>query len=206
MLRGMSPTMTILVSTLIFGGIHWSYGAGSNTLSLLHPTALFYLSRGILLDNGAGADCADASSKRQFGFASPTAAGALAGAGTAASGAAGFGAPPVRRSSTERNASRVLRSLTAASSCAEAGERRVRLSGSGKPKGSSHRPRPTNGRSKPGGAFGTEVRLATPFISYSRAGTEAVPLKVIRAAGPSTRISSAVAMPSLNLTAMFRLS
>ena len=52
------------------------------------------------------------------------------------------------------------------------------------------------GRSKPGGAFGAEVRLATPFRSYSRVGIEAVPLSVTRAAGPSTRTSSAVAMPS----------
>src|SRR5712692_11293195 len=118
--------------------------------------------------------------QRQFGFASPTAAGALAGAAAAASGTAAFCPPPVNRSSTERTASRVLRSLTASSNGAEAGERRIRLSGSGKIKGSSHGPCTTNGRSKPGGAFGTEVRLATPFISYSRAGTDAVPLKVMR--------------------------
>ncbi len=47
---------------------------------------------------------------RQFGFAASAAAGALAGA--AASGVAGR-APPVKRSITERTASRVLRSLTA---------------------------------------------------------------------------------------------
>jgi membrane protease YdiL (CAAX protease family) len=29
LLRGMSPAMAIIVSTLIFGGIHWSYGAGA---------------------------------------------------------------------------------------------------------------------------------------------------------------------------------
>jgi len=58
---------------------------------------------------------------RQFGFAA-SAAGALAGA--TAAGAAGF-APPPKRSSTERTASRVLRSLTASSSGAEAGERRI---------------------------------------------------------------------------------
>ena len=88
----------------------------------------------------------------QFAFASPTAAGALAGA--AASGtAAGFAPPPVNRSSTERTASRVLRSLTASSRGADAGERRIRLSGSGKIRGSSHGPCTTNGRSKPGAAF-----------------------------------------------------
>ena len=119
---------------------------------------------------------------------------------------AGFSPPPVNRSSTERTASRVLRSFTASSSGAEAGERRIRLSGSGKISGSSHGPCTTNGRSKPGAAFGAEVRLATPFRSYSRAGTEAVPVKVRRAAGPSTRTSSAVAIPSLNFTAMVRLS
>jgi membrane protease YdiL (CAAX protease family) len=29
LLRGMSPAMAIIVSTLIFGGIHWSHGAGT---------------------------------------------------------------------------------------------------------------------------------------------------------------------------------
>src|SRR5207253_8004296 len=61
--------------------------------------------------------------RRQFGFAASAEAGALAGA---ASGAAGFGTPPVKRSSTERTASRVFLSLTASSSGAEAGERRIR--------------------------------------------------------------------------------
>src|SRR5882724_1634660 len=126
----------------------------------------------------------------QFGFA-------VSAAGAAASGAAGFCPPPVNRSSTERTASRVLRSLTASSRGAEAGERRIRLSGSGKIRGSSHGPCTTNGRSKLGVAF-AEVRLATPFMSYSRAGTEAVPVMVTRAAGPSRRISSAVAIPSAN--------
>src|SRR6266481_2256650 len=70
---------------------------------------------------------------RQVGFVASAAAGALAGA--AASGSA-FRAPPVNRSSTERTASRVLRSLTASSRGAEAGERRIRLSGSGKIRGS----------------------------------------------------------------------
>src|SRR5262245_50164451 len=81
-----------------------------------------------------------------------------------ASGADGLA--PVMRSVTERTASRVLRSLTASSSGAEAGERRIRLSGSGKIRGSSHGPWITNGSSKPDAA----VRLATPFMSYSRAG------------------------------------
>src|SRR6266702_7304877 len=104
----------------------------------------------------------------QFGFAASADAGALAGA--TASGAAGFGTLPVKRSSTERTASRVLRSLTASSKGAEAGERRIRLSGSGKIKGSSHGPCTTNGSTKPSGAFATVLRLATPFMSYSRAG------------------------------------
>ena len=43
-------------------------------------------------------------------------------------------------------------------------------------------------------------------MSYSRVGTEAVPVIVIFAAGPSTRMSSAVATPSENFTAMVRLS
>jgi membrane protease YdiL (CAAX protease family) len=29
LLRGMSPTTAIIASTLIFGGIHWSYGGGA---------------------------------------------------------------------------------------------------------------------------------------------------------------------------------
>ena len=29
LLRGMSPTRAIIVSTLIFAGIHWSYGGGA---------------------------------------------------------------------------------------------------------------------------------------------------------------------------------
>src|SRR6266480_291422 len=109
----------------------------------------------------------------QFGFAASAAAGPAAGA--TAAGAAGLAPPPVKRSSTERTASRVLRSFTASSSGAEAGERRIRLSGSGKISGSSHGPCTTNGRSKLGTAF-AETRLATPFMSYSRGGTEAVPV------------------------------
>src|SRR6266404_9445615 len=107
----------------------------------------------------------------QFGFA-------VSAAGAAASGAAGFCPPPVNRSSTERTASRVLRSLTASSSGAEAGERRIRLSGSGKISGSSHGPCTTKGRSKPGAP--SWVRLAVPLRSYSRVGTEAVPVTVMR--------------------------
>ncbi len=87
------------------------------------------------------------------------------------------------------------------SSGAEAGERRIRLSGSGKISGSSHGPCTTNGNSNPEAL----LRLATPFMSYSRVGTEAVPVSVIFVAGPSTRMSSAVATPSENFTAMVRL-
>ncbi len=92
----------------------------------------------------------------------------------------GLRSTPVNRSSADRTASRVLRSLTASSKGAEAGERRIRLSGSGKINGSSHGPCTTNGRSKSAGAFGVEIRLATPLRSYSRAGTEAVPVSVRR--------------------------
>jgi membrane protease YdiL (CAAX protease family) len=35
LLRGMSPTMAIVLSTLIFGGIHWSYGAGALVFATL---------------------------------------------------------------------------------------------------------------------------------------------------------------------------
>jgi membrane protease YdiL (CAAX protease family) len=35
LLRGMSPTMAIIVSTLIFGAIHWSYGAGAMVFAAL---------------------------------------------------------------------------------------------------------------------------------------------------------------------------
>jgi membrane protease YdiL (CAAX protease family) len=35
LLRGMSPTLTIIVSMLIFGGIHWSYGVGATVFSTL---------------------------------------------------------------------------------------------------------------------------------------------------------------------------
>ena len=90
---------------------------------------------------------------------------------------------PVIRSITERTASRVLRSLTASSSGADAGERRIRLSGSGKISGSSHGPCTTKGRSNPGAAFDAVTRLAMPFRSYSRVGTEAVPVRVSRAGG-----------------------
>ena len=106
----------------------------------------------------------------------------------------------------KRTASRVLRSLTASSNGAAPGERRSRLSGSGKISGSSQGPCTTNGSSKLAAAFGAATRLAMPLRSYSRAGTEAVPVRVRRAEGPSTRMSSAVAMPSLNFSAMVRVS
>jgi membrane protease YdiL (CAAX protease family) len=35
LLRRMSPAMAIIVSTLIFGGIHWSYGAGAAAFAAL---------------------------------------------------------------------------------------------------------------------------------------------------------------------------
>jgi len=35
LLRGMSLTMTIVISTLIFAGIHWSYGAGAMVFATL---------------------------------------------------------------------------------------------------------------------------------------------------------------------------
>jgi membrane protease YdiL (CAAX protease family) len=35
LLRGMSPAMAVIVSTLIFGGIHWSYGAGAVVFAAL---------------------------------------------------------------------------------------------------------------------------------------------------------------------------
>lgn len=35
LLRGMSLTMTIVVSTLVFAGIHWSYGAGAMVFATL---------------------------------------------------------------------------------------------------------------------------------------------------------------------------
>jgi uncharacterized protein len=40
LLRGMSPAMTIIVSTLIFGGIHWSYGAGAVVFATLAGVVL----------------------------------------------------------------------------------------------------------------------------------------------------------------------
>src|SRR5690242_11669080 len=120
-------------------------------------------------------------------------------------GAAGF-CPPVNCSITERTASRVLRSLTASSRGAAAGARRIRLSGSGKISGSSHGPCTTKGRSNPGAPLVPETRLATPLRSYSRPGTEVVPVSVTRVFGPSIRTSSAVAMPLLNFTETLRLS
>ncbi len=96
--------------------------------------------------------------------------------------------------------------MSESSNCAAPGERRIRLSGSGNTKGSSHGPCTTKGRSKPGGADGAEVRLATPLRSYSRVGTEAVPVRVRRVVALSRRTSSAMATPSLNLTETVRLS
>lgn len=52
MLRGMSPTMAIIVSTLIFGGIHWSYGAGAMvfaTLAGLVLSIIFMSSRNLIV-------------------------------------------------------------------------------------------------------------------------------------------------------------
>jgi membrane protease YdiL (CAAX protease family) len=40
LLRGMLPTMTIVLSTLIFAGIHWSYGAGAMVFATLAGLAL----------------------------------------------------------------------------------------------------------------------------------------------------------------------
>src|SRR5882757_6697948 len=137
----------------------------------------------------------------QFDLAfSAAAAGPLAGAPVVSGKACR--APPVKRSITERTASRALLSLSESSNCVAPGERRIRLSGSGKISGSSHGPCTTKGRSKLLPPAEAAVRLATPFRSYSRAGTEAVPVSVIRAAGPLTWTSSAVATPSANFTEM----
>jgi membrane protease YdiL (CAAX protease family) len=35
LLRGVSPAWTVIVSTVIFGGIHWSYGAGAVLFAML---------------------------------------------------------------------------------------------------------------------------------------------------------------------------
>jgi hypothetical protein len=51
-----------------------------------------------------------------------------------------------------------LRSFTTSSNGADAGERRIRRSGSGKIRGSSHGPGTTNGRSKPAAALGAKTR------------------------------------------------
>src|SRR5215472_13512309 len=121
--------------------------------------------------------------------------------GSAEAAVSGAAALPVKRSITERTASPDLRSLTASSSGAAAGARRIRLSGSGKIKGSSQGPCTTNGRSNADVLLAPpEVRLATPLRSYSRDGTDAVPVRVTREVGPSMRTSSAVAVPSLNFT------
>src|SRR3954452_25184379 len=113
-------------------------------------------------------DCGELKPQQpQFGFAA-SAAGAAAGA----PGATGRIPPPVNRSIADLTASRVLRSLTASSKGAVAGERRIGLSGSGKIRGSPHGPCTTNGSSNPAAPFGAVIRLATPLRSYSRAGTE----------------------------------
>jgi membrane protease YdiL (CAAX protease family) len=51
LLRGMSPTITIILSTLIFGGIHWSYGAGAMvfaTLAGLVLSIIFVAARNLI--------------------------------------------------------------------------------------------------------------------------------------------------------------
>ena len=40
LLRGMSPATAIVMSTLIFAGIHWSYGAGAVAFATLAGLAL----------------------------------------------------------------------------------------------------------------------------------------------------------------------
>jgi membrane protease YdiL (CAAX protease family) len=52
LLRGMSLTMTIVVSTLIFAGIHWSYGAGAMvfaTLAGLVLSIIFVSARNLIV-------------------------------------------------------------------------------------------------------------------------------------------------------------
>src|SRR5258708_12459485 len=132
--------------------------------------------------------------RTQVGFAASAAAGPLGGATASGTAASGF-RPPPKRSSTERTASRVLRSFTASSSGAEAGERRIRLSGSGKISGSSQGPCTTNGRSKLGVALAAEVRLATPFIPYSPPRTDAAPANTHPSPRPSQRLSPPAPKP-----------
>jgi membrane protease YdiL (CAAX protease family) len=51
LLRGMSLAMTIVLSTLIFGGIHWSYGAGTlvfTTLAGLVLSIIFLYARNLI--------------------------------------------------------------------------------------------------------------------------------------------------------------
>src|SRR5258707_2307295 len=51
LLRGMSPTMTIILSTFVFGGIHWSYGAGAMafaTLAGLVLSIIFVAARNLI--------------------------------------------------------------------------------------------------------------------------------------------------------------
>jgi membrane protease YdiL (CAAX protease family) len=52
LLRGMSPALAIIVSTLIFGGIHWSYGAGAvafATLAGLVLSLIFLSTRNLIV-------------------------------------------------------------------------------------------------------------------------------------------------------------
>jgi membrane protease YdiL (CAAX protease family) len=52
LLRGMSPAMAIIASTLIFGGIHWSYGAGAvvfATLAGLVLSIIFVSTRNLIV-------------------------------------------------------------------------------------------------------------------------------------------------------------
>ncbi|WP_119391938.1 CPBP family intramembrane glutamic endopeptidase [Taklimakanibacter lacteus] len=46
LLRGVSPAMTVIGSTLIFAGVHWSYGAGAAVFAMLAGLVLstIYLS------------------------------------------------------------------------------------------------------------------------------------------------------------------
>jgi membrane protease YdiL (CAAX protease family) len=52
LLRGISPMMTIVLSSLIFGGIHWSYGAGTlvfATLAGLLLSIIFMSTRNLIV-------------------------------------------------------------------------------------------------------------------------------------------------------------
>ncbi len=43
LLRGVSPARAIIVSTLIFGSIHWSYGAGAMLFAMLAGLILSWI-------------------------------------------------------------------------------------------------------------------------------------------------------------------